>query len=201
VLEEIIAIRQKNTMFDLNDVELSQLIQHVYDCPIRINEEDVLERIKDRYRWPKFYNTECPTLERIAYRNGDKEQDFFSPFDDCVIYDEFLNFYQQGYTFVLSGVQYLFDDISRITEKLNSTFGVEINSNMYISKGKKAVSFPYHDHDYPVIVKNVQGKSLWTIDDNDYILEKQNVFYIEKNKWHCVKEIYETKISITFNLN
>jgi hypothetical protein len=77
----------------------------------------------------------------------------------------------------------------------------EINTNCYLSKGTKCVSFPSHKHDYAVIIKNVFGKSEWEIDSNRYLLENQNVFFIDKCKWHCVKEIDNFKLSITFNLN
>jgi mannose-6-phosphate isomerase-like protein (cupin superfamily) len=200
MIEEVI-FRKKNPIFDLDDEKLNNLVQFIYNTKLNVHESLVLERVRDRYRWPKFYNTGCPTLERIINKNGDKTQDFFSSFDNFIVYEDFLKFYKEGYTFILSGVQYLFEDIAVITDKMSVIFGVEINSNMYISKGIKSISFPYHDHDYSVIVKNVQGKSLWTIDDKEYVLEKQNVFYIEKNKWHCVKQIIEPKISITFNLN
>lgn len=201
MIEEIIDSRKNYYNFDLDNDELANLLQFIYDTKINIDEFAVIERVRDRYRWPRLYNTGCPSLERIIDSNGDKQQDFFSYVDDFVVYKDFLQFYEEGYTFILSGVQYLFNDISTITEKMSTVFGVEINSNMYISRGKKTVSFPYHDHDYSVIVKNVRGKSLWTIDGEDYTLEKQNVFYIEKNKWHCVREIIEPKISITFNIN
>lgn len=198
---EAIALRKKHYNFDLDNDKLNDLLQFIYGMKINIEESAVIERVKDRYRWPRLYNTGCPSLERIVNSNGDKLQDFFSYHDDFVIYEDFLRLYEEGYTFILSGVQYLFNDIATITEKMSTVFGIEINSNMYISRGEKIVSFPYHKHDYSVIVKNVQGKSLWTIDGEEYILEKQNVFYIDKNKWHCVKQIIEPKISITFNLN
>lgn len=201
MINEAIALRKKYYNFDLDKDELNNLLQFIYDMKINIEESAVIERVRDRYRWPRLYNTGCTSIERIVNSNGDKLQDFFSQHDDFVIYEDFLRLYEEGYTFILSGVQYLFNDIATITEKMSTVFGIEINSNMYISKGGKSVSFPYHKHDYSVIVKNVQGKSLWTMDGEEYILEKQNVFYIDKNKWHCVKQIIEPKISITFNLN
>lgn len=187
--------------FELDDTRLHKIVNMVYNSPLRITESMVLERIRDRYRWPKSYNTGCPTIERIARQDGYKEQDFFSPIDDHIQYDKFINFYKDGHTFVISGVQYLFNDISAITDKLNKEFGIEINSNMYISRGSKVISYPYHEHDYAVIIKNIEGKSKWLIDGEEYILEDQNVFFIDKFKWHCVKEISDFKLSITFNLN
>jgi hypothetical protein len=198
-MEEIIETRMK--YFELDDTKLNRVVNMVYSSPLMISEDMVLERIRDRYRWPKSYPTGCPTIERIARDDGYKEQDFFSPIDECLLYDKFLNLYSQGHTFVISGVQYLFNDIAAITDRLNREFGIEINSNMYISKGSKIISYPYHEHDYSVIIKNIAGKSKWLIDGDEYILEDQNVFFIDKAKWHCVKEIEDFKLSITFNLN
>jgi hypothetical protein len=198
-MDEILEARMEH--FELDNDRLNKVLTMVYNSPLRITEDMVLERIRDRYRWPKSYPTGCPTIERIARADGYKEQDFFSPIDECLLYDKFLNLYKQGHTFVISGVQYLFNDIATITDKLNKEFGIEINSNMYISKGSKVVSYPYHEHDYAVIIKNIDGRSKWVIDDKEYILEDQNVFFIDKFKWHCVQEIDNFKLSITFNLN
>jgi hypothetical protein len=198
-MDEILEARMEH--FELEDAQLNKVLTMVYNSPLRITEDMVLERIRDRYRWPKSYPTGCPTIERIAREDGYKEQDFFSPIDECLLYDKFLNLYKQGHTFVISGVQYLFNDIATITDKLNKEFGIEINSNMYISKGSKVVSYPYHEHDYAVIIKNIDGRSKWMIDNKEYILENQNVFFIDKFKWHCVQEIDNFKLSITFNLN
>ena len=198
-MDEIFEDRAKH--FELDDHKLKRVLTMVYDSPLRISEDMILERIRDRYRWPKGYPTGCPTLERIAGEDGYKEQDFFSPIDNCLLYDKFLKLYSQGHTFVISGVQYLFNDIADITDRLNKEFGIEVNSNIYISKGSKVVSYPYHQHDYSVIIKNIEGSSKWMIDNKEYTLEDQNVFFIDKFKWHCVKEIQEFKLSITFNLN
>lgn len=198
-MDEILEARMDH--FELDDDRLNKILTMVYNSPLRITEDMVLERIRDRYRWPKSYSTGCPTIERIARADGYKEQDFFSPIDDCLLYDKFLKLYSQGHTFVISGVQYLFNDIASVTDRLNKEFGLEINSNMYISKGSKVVSYPYHNHDYAVIIKNIEGKSKWLIENKEYMLEDQNVFFIDKAKWHCVQEIDNFKLSITFNLN
>ncbi len=198
-MENILEARMKH--FEFDEEKLNNILAFVYNAPLRITEDMVLERVRDRYRWPKLYPTGCPSIERIARNDGWKEQDFFSHVDDCLLYDKFIKLYDQGHTFVLSGVQYLFSDIANITDRLNKEFDIEVNSNMYISKGSKVISYPYHDHDYAVIIKNIQGSSKWLIDDNEYLLENQNVFFIDKHKWHCVKEIFGFKLSITFNLN
>jgi hypothetical protein len=94
----------------------------------------------------------------------------------------------------------LFQDITNITNILQETFNKEINSNIYFSKGKKIVSFPVHQHDYAVIVKNAFGSSTWELAGKQYNLEKNNIFFIDKFNDHGVTRIFENKCSITFNL-
>jgi mannose-6-phosphate isomerase-like protein (cupin superfamily) len=70
-----------------------------------------------------------------------------------------------------------------------------------MSKGKKEVSFPSHDHHYDVVVKNIQGKSTWICNNEKTILEEQNILLIEKYKMHQVISIENSKMSLTCNLN
>lgn len=185
---------------DLSQEQMSEVLDFVQKSKINITEETMLERLSDRYRWPQYYNTGAPTIERIVQDDGLKAQDFFLR-DRHIDREKFFDFYNQGYTFVVSAVQYLFNDITNITEYLSNIYQTEINSNIYISKGKKIVSYPYHDHEYSVIIKNIYGKSKWLIDDKEERLENQNIFFVPKGTYHAVKEIEDIKLSITFNLH
>lgn len=184
----------------LSQEQMSKVLDYVQQAKINITEETMLERLSDRYRWPQYYNTGAPTVERIIEADGLKTQDFFNR-DRHIDREKFFDYYNQGFTFVISAVQYLFNDITNITEYLSDIYGTEINSNIYISKGKKIVSYPYHDHEYSVIIKNIYGNSKWLIDDKDRYLENQNIFYVPKGTYHAVKEIEDIKLSITFNLH
>lgn len=186
-------------MLNLSNTQIEKLANIAYNTSVSITEKMLFERFVDRYRWPRYYiDPRYPTLERLNDR-GEKVQDFFWE-DGFLQTEKLIDFYNQGYTIVISGVQFLFNDIAKISGQFMQEIGHEINANCYLSKGTKVVSFPSHTHDYSVIVKNVFGRSKWEIDSNEYYLEKQNVFYIEKFKSHCVEEIYESKCSLTFNL-
>ena len=189
-------------MLQLTDNILHPLLEKVYNSPINITERMVIERLGDRYRWPKYYINELkdqfPTLERIA-DNGEKLQDFFND-DGYVDSARLIDFYHAGYTIIISGVQYLFQEITDITNILHETFEKEINSNIYISKGTKVVSFPVHQHEYAVIVKNAFGVSKWQLGDKQYVLENNYIFFIDKFNDHGVIEFFDKKCSITFNL-
>jgi hypothetical protein len=186
-------------MLDISDKDLKILLDDIYNAPLNITEEMIIERLIDRYRWPQFYNTGAPTLERIVGADGLKVQDFFWH-DGHVQVEKLLDFYDQGYTIIISGTQFLFKDITNITHRLYQQFGKEINSNCYLSKGTQVVSYPKHNHDYSVIVKNIIGKSTWEINKTEYQLENQDVFLIGKFIDHQVKQIDGMKFSITFNL-
>ena len=43
---------------------------------VNLTEEDILNRLLDKFRWPKKYPWEQPSVEAIL-ENGDKHQDFF----------------------------------------------------------------------------------------------------------------------------
>lgn len=180
--------------------EFKKILDEIYHHKISIDEQAILERLNDRHRWPKKYLQGLPSLERIVREDGFKSQDFFHPVDDYPMHGAVKKIYEQGYTLVISQAQWLFDDVSTITERLSNFFGYEIQANMYLSKGTKVVSYPYHDHDYSVIIKGIFGKSKWVINDEEKILENQDVFFVDKFVKHRVKEIYDIKFSITFNL-
>ena len=101
---------------------------------------------------------------------------------------------------ILSNVGGISKDLWMIQQLLNYRFGCEINCNLYFGNGKKSISFDAHDHDYPVLVKNIYGKSKWIIDKEEKMLENQDVIFFDKNVTHQVIEINTPKLSLTCNL-
>lgn len=184
-------------MVYISEADLHKLLGDIYKASLNITEEMMLERLIDRYRWPKSISG-YPTIERIS-DNGENLQDFFWT-DGYIQSDKLIEFYNQGYTIIISGAHFLFKDIANITYLLYQQLGREINANCYFSKGTKKVSFDKHNHDYPVIVKNAFGSSYWEIDDKEYRLEKQDVLFIDQFVYHQVKSIDTIKLSFTFNL-
>jgi hypothetical protein len=168
-------------------------------CRIELKEQDVMERLEDRNRWPKQYPWNQPSVEAI---NADSttHQSFFEK-DGYLNYPECIKCYEKGQTLILSNIGYFNKDISFIQKLLNEIFKKKINCNLYFGKGSKKVSFKKHSHDYAVIVKNIYGESNWIIDGKECVLDKQNVFYIDKNKNHEVVSIKGPKLSMTIGLN
>lgn len=162
-----------------------------------LSQRKILSLLEDRYRWPiEYLGDKQPTIEVIGL-------------DKKLIFNEDLylnvasakNFYDQGYTLIISRVNTLTKEIRNfsdiIFEELNRPFGI----NLYISKGKKVISFPHHNHHYDVFVKNVSGESLWINGNRKEYLKSQNYIKIPKFQYHQVIEINKPKISLTCNLD
>jgi hypothetical protein len=177
---------------------IDNLITNINSKKISLNENDIIERLIDRHRWPFKYHTGHPTLERID-DTGRKWQDFYSE-DGWPDIEKVLALYNQGYTFILSGVQSFNSEILEITKLISSHFNIYVNANMYIGKGLKSISFDKHWHDYSVIVKNVFGESGWIIDQKYLKLQNQDSIFIPAHTDHQVIEIFDVKATITFNI-
>jgi len=176
-------------------------INELAETQITIDENDILDRIKDRYRWPYEYPYDKhpqPSIECIR-ADGTTHRNFFCN-DGWVDSKQVIDLYQEGYTIILSRIHMLFPDIIPLSLELAKCVGKEINGNAYFSKGLKSVSFAMHNHDYPVFVKNVYGKVKWIVADQEVILQEQDVLFFREHTDHQVVEIIEPRLSLTFNL-
>jgi mannose-6-phosphate isomerase-like protein (cupin superfamily) len=176
----------QETIKKLNDYKFEEL-----------NKNFIFECLDDRYRWPFVYlNYNQPTVEIISL---DRHEFYCN--DGYINSDKIKSIYDIGFTLIISRVQTLTSEIRKFSSIIEKDFGKEININLYMSKGKKEVSFPSHDHHYDVVVKNIQGKSTWICNNEKTILEEQNILLIEKYKMHQVISIENSKMSLTCNLN
>lgn len=177
---------------------LIQVAEEIGNIEIYVSEKDILNSFDNRKRWPMFYLWGQPSIE-IILENGNKTQDFFDT-DNFVISEKIKDYYENGYTLILSNIGELFEDFKKVSDVLNNAFGKKININAYFGKGTKSVSFQNHTHDYPVLVKNVFGESDWIIQHEHVTLEQQNVLFFDAFAEHEVVKIYSTKLSLTCNL-
>lgn len=175
-----------------------KLIQIIKNKKIVLNEDIVLERLLDRKRWPKNYISGQPSVEAIL-KEGSKHQEFFDK-DGYLNSEKCIQCYEEGYTLILSNIGGFSKDIWMIQQLLNYHFKTTINMNFYFGNGKKSVSFEKHSHSYPVIVKNIYGKSKWIIDEEEKVLENQDVIWFDKFINHQVVEINTPKLSLTCNI-
>lgn len=174
------------------------MIDYIINKKVNLTEEDILEKLLDRRRWPKLYPWGQPSIEAIN-KDGTKHQNFFDEYEylDSL---ECIKCYEEGYTLILSDVGELSKDLWLIQEHLNKVYNRYINCNLYFGNGKKSVSFPKHQHEYPVIVKNIYGKSKWIIDQKEVILKDQECIWFDKFIDHQVVEINNAKLSLTYNI-
>lgn len=174
------------------------MIDYIINKKINLTEEDILEKLLDRRRWPKFYPWGQPSVE-VINKDGTKHQDFFDKDGDLDSL-KCIKCYEEGYTLILSDVGELSKDLWLIQEHLNKVFNRYINCNLYFGNGKKSVSFPKHQHEYPVIVKNIYGKSKWIINEKEVILKDQECIWFDKFIDHQVVTIDSAKLSLTCNI-
>ncbi len=175
------------------------MFDYIINKKINLSEESVLEKLLDRKRWPKSYLDGQPSIEAIK-EDGTKHQNFFNE-DSYLNSIDCIKCYEDGHTLILSSIEGLDKDIWLIQQYLNKKLKTDkINCNLYFGNGKKSVSFPKHQHEYPVIVKNIYGKSKWIINEKEVILKDQECVWFDKFIDHQVVEIDNSKLSLTINL-
>lgn len=174
------------------------LLDVLKDISINITEDQVLERLLDRYRWPYEYPWGQPSVEVIT-EDGNKHQEIFLE-DKYLDSKKCINYYQQGYTLILSNIGSFNKETLLVANILEMIFKKPINCNFYFGKGTKSISFPSHNHNYAVIVKNIYGKSKWIIDGKEGIVQDQDVIWFDKHVNHEVVEINNAKLSMTCNI-
>lgn len=179
-------------------MSIDDLIKLTEETNINFSFGYLVDRIKDRYRWPFRYYSGQPTVE-IILEDGIKTDCIFSA-DGYVDPNQVLKYYEDGYTVLLSRIQTLHPDIINLAHIVNKYCNLEVNMNIYFGKGLSSVSFPKHTHEYPVLVKSVQGSSEWLIDNKNITLDGQKVIFFDKNIEHEVIKINSPKITITCNL-
>lgn len=173
-------------------------IKILYLKQVNLSETSILERLLDRYRWPYRYPWGQPSIEAIL-EDGSKHQNFFSR-DDYLDSEECIKCYEEGHTLIFSNIGSFCKDTWIIQQLLNKQFNRHVNCNFYFGNGKKSISFDKHRHEYPVIVKNIYGKSKWIIDEKEVFLKNQDCIWFDKFIDHQVIEINDAKLSMTCNI-
>ena len=175
--------------------DLKKITENIY---INISSEWLLDRLKDRYRWPFTYSNGQPSVE-VILENGSKTNNLFLP-DGYVNSDLVIDAYNKGYTVLLSRVQRIHPDVLNLGIQTDKYCGQEVNMNIYFGKGTSSVSFVKHTHEYAVLVKSVEGESEWVIGEETKILKDQEAIYFDAYVPHAVTKIVKSKLTITCNL-
>jgi hypothetical protein len=179
-------------------MDTQTLLYQTEQIKIQIDLDWILQSLADRYRWPVRYHNGQPSVE-VILEDGRKTDALFQQ-DGYLHSDTVMNYFNEGYTILISRIQKMHPDIRKLGNIVDHYVNSEVNMNFYFGRGKKSTSFLPHNHDYPVLVKNVQGISEWLIGNKNYTLSNQGVLYFDAGTDHAVTKIIEPKFSITCNL-
>jgi hypothetical protein len=165
---------------------------------VNLKEWDIFDILKISKRFPyQFHHghESICLLDNLGTKLRKELFDIYGFLD----FDKFKNFYDKGFSFIISDVLDINDELKKIEQVALETFGVRICGNFYFSKGlnNQNVSFPEHTDDYCLFIKNIYGESVWNIDKKETIIKDQNVQFINRMTPHCVTSIKEPRLSLS----
>ena len=182
----------------MNEAFYTELTNQLEKININLSEEQILNFLKIKHRWPFSYPGGQPSVEIIT-NNGDMKRIPFFNVSGYLDYDKWKHFYDLGYTTVISNILDLTDDLRNLSSFLQDKLGNEINGNFYFSKPGQKASFDLHTHNYNVIVKQIYGDSKWICGGDKLTLMPQQALWIPKRTPHAVTSKDEAKLSLTLN--
>ena len=185
----------------IKDSELLKDISIIIeDNPIIFDEDFLLDVLKIRLRWPKN------SIEVIS-QFGNKSEDFFDSSYNALIFDKWLDLYEQGFTTMLNNCLDIHNDMRHLESLIWKYTGERPIGNIYMSKGSKTKrsSFDVHSHDYNVISTSVYGTTTWMLgntqfDNKPIIVRDRDSVIIPKHTNHAVVESPEKRCSLTLIL-
>ena len=180
-------------------IDLLKIEKIIKEHKINLKEKDVLDFLKIKHRWPFRYIGGQPTVEIITNTSNLESRHFFG-IDNYFDYNKWKYFYDLGFTTIISNTFDLNNELRELNKKLTDETGLRMNCNMYFSKPGKLPSFPYHDHQYDVIVKQIYGLSEWRLNDKYFTLTPESTCIIPKNTLHQMLSKNENKLSLTINI-
>ena len=185
---------------EIDNKQLKNILQALEDVKVVLTEQELLNLLKIRKRWPKFYPvSNTPSIEVINI-TGLKSSAFFSE-DGYLDYNKWFECYQLGYTTIISNVLDLTEDLRNFSKVLMKEIGFIPHSNFYFSRPGKRASFPSHSHPYDVFVKQIYGTSDWIINGEKIRLFSQKTLVSPKNMLHEVVTKKNKKLSLTMNID
>jgi hypothetical protein len=181
-------------------IVLNNLLDVIDNHNLNITENDVLNFLKIRKRWPIKYSWGQPSVEIITQFDRMSQVGFFDS-DGYLIYDEWIKYYNLGFTTIISNVLDLNEELRDLQNKILEYTGTKINGNFYLSSGSSIhrVSFDSHFHDYHVILKPIYGKSKWKISEREFETTEKS-FIVKSGEFHEVTECTTKKLSLTLNI-
>jgi hypothetical protein len=195
----------------MNKLVFEKIHEIVLNHRILLTENDILEFLKIRNRWPYQYYHEiddihkvlshrCP-VQCIGYNDVPICDEFYDK-RGRFIFDSWKKFYDLGFTTMISEVLDLTEELRDLEKKIREIIGINFGANFYFSKGQISntpSSWNHHNHSYDVVVKSIYGKSIWKIGEDVVELENTSVG-IFSGTYHSVISCPEKRLSLTINL-
>jgi hypothetical protein len=181
------------------------LHKYINDIQVNISENDVLELLKMKRRWHyrtphrRAYSSLNGSVQ-IIDENGKTRTENMYDLEGYLIFKNTKEFYDRGFTLIITDVMDCFPEFRSIVKKSFELVGIEPKGNFYFSSAKnKKASLDEHKDAYPIITKNIYGETLWTIDKNNVLLDKQNAIFLHTNVPHAVLENKSKRLSCTIS--
>jgi hypothetical protein len=183
-----------------DSIVLKKISEVIDEHVLEITEDDILNFLKIRNRWPSKYHWNQSSIEIITQFKGKSQEDFFDSLG-IFNYDKWIEYYNLGFTTIISNVLDLNQQLRDLQKKVLEYTGTKVNGNFYFSLGssKHTVSFVPHKHPYHVIVKPIYGKSKWKVSEKKFELSKKS-FIINAGEEHSVYECTDKKLSLTLSI-
>ena len=182
---------------------LEKLQDIVDQHEINITEEEMLNLLQNTKRWPLTYPWGQPSVEIINNLESRVAGNFFKNIYNHGVYldyEKWHEYYELGYTTIISNVFDLTDDLRKLNKSLEKSVGCLINANFYFSKPGQTPSFEHHSHPYHVIAKQIYGNSDWKLGEKTFTLKPSESIIIPAKTMHSVTHKYEKKLSLTINI-
>ena len=179
-----------------------ELVDKISLYEIDLDEEQIFDLLRIKSRWPYTYtNTDMRSVEIIT-ETGALTSNFFdvSRRGVWLNFDRWHEYYEKGFTTILSNVFDLTKQLRQLERMLTSETGLECLGNFYLGRPGRKPSFDVHTHDYDVIVKQIYGSAEWTLGDTTLHLQPQQVIHIPKHTPHGVTNSKEKRLSLTINI-
>ena len=179
-----------------------ELMKFVQDFEINVTEDDLLNLLKIKRRWPASTHTYDQATVEVISMYGQKHN-YINDTSGYLDFNTMKSFYDKGYTILINDVLDLTEELRELEKELIARTGIgNIKGNFYFGNGKPGIhpSFNLHSHGYNVIQKQIYGTNYWIVNDQRYEIHEQEIIMIPAQAWHEVYKSDGKRLSLTINL-
>lgn len=165
---------------------------------LKISEDQILEKVADKYRWPEYYEDKQHSIEVITSDGklikADIGEDKFA--------DAFENTcrYLAGQELVLHRCQTMTKNLTFACNLFSSILGRKLDFTGYFRLGNKPIKANKFFYDHHVIIKNAYGLLKCSLDGKIKMLRKEGAIFVKKGTKISIEEIREPTFYIVYHL-